>query len=313
MKVLIAVDGSPCSTVAVDLAASLDWPAGSTLHLVSALDSVRLAGPWAGLAPVDLSTVESALLVDVDALLGRLAERLASTGCAVVPHALIGRAPDSILEEAAEIRPDLLILGSRGFGPMRSLLLGSVSAEVVDHATCPVLIARSRTVSRVMLAQDGSLRARNAEDALADLHLFDALPVEVLSVARFHSVMPEPVAPGAQAGSIEAYHQAIGDTRQRYEEIGRSSAERLQRLGWDASWDVRGGDPAHVIVTEAENRGVDLVVMGTHGRTGVNRVVLGSVAHKILTHAHCSVLVVRGPVPAHADEPHRPLPARVGV
>ncbi len=159
---------------------------------------------------------------------------------------------------------------------------------------------RKRIVSRILLAHDGSPQARAAEDVLAGWPIFDRPPLEVLSVARYHSAMPDPIAPGAQEGSLEAYRQALGDTRQRYEEIAHSASERLERLGWQTTWDVRGGDPTHVIVEEAEARGIDLVVMGTHGRTGLNRMVLGSVAHKVLTHAHCSVLVVRGKVPGHA-------------
>lgn len=293
MKVLIAVDGSPCSDVAVDLVGGLDWPEGSTLRLVSALDTVRLAGPWAGLAPMDLSEVETALAGDLKVMLARVAARLQGKGRAVEYRAVLGRAADAILDQADDFGPDLIVVGSRGHGPMRTLLLGSVSAEIVDHAPCPVLVARSSEVSRVVLAHDGSAQARMAEDVLAEWPVFAGRPVEVLSVARLHSSMPDPLAPGSQEEAAEAYRQAVTDQRQRHEDIARASADRLRNHGLEAEWDVRAGDPAHVIIEEAESRHADLVVVGTHGRTGLDRIVLGSVAHNVLTHAHCSVLVVR--------------------
>jgi nucleotide-binding universal stress UspA family protein len=67
---------------------------------------------------------------------------------------------------------------------------------------------------------------------------------------------------------------------------------RLARAGRATTWNVREGDPARAIVDEAEARHADLIVMGTRGLTGFDRLVLGSVARNVLTHAHCSVLVV---------------------
>ena len=74
------------------------------------------------------------------------------------------------------------------------------------------------------------------------------------------------------------------------------------------TWAVRSGDPAHALIEEAEAKGADLIALGTHGRTGLDRLVMGSVARKVLTHAHCSVLIVRAgtPVAEAVAEPRSP-------
>jgi nucleotide-binding universal stress UspA family protein len=69
---------------------------------------------------------------------------------------------------------------------------------------------------------------------------------------------------------------------------------RLRRAGLEADAEVREGDPAHEIVLSARHHGAGLVVVGTRGQTGLRRLILGSVARKVLLHAPCSVLIVRG-------------------
>jgi nucleotide-binding universal stress UspA family protein len=75
---------------------------------------------------------------------------------------------------------------------------------------------------------------------------------------------------------------------------------RLRQAGLQADAEVREGDPAHEIVLSARQHGAGLVVVGTRGQTGLRRLILGSVARKVLLHAPCSVLIVRG---SHVSEP----------
>ena len=90
---------------------------------------------------------------------------------------------------------------------------------------------------------------------------------------------------------------ATDESRRHHEDVARDAAERLGVNGRDVSWAVRNGDPAHALIEEAEAKGADLIALGTHGRTGLDRLVMGSVARKVLTHAHCSVLIVRAGTP----------------
>ena len=73
-------------------------------------------------------------------------------------------------------------------------------------------------------------------------------------------------------------------------------AERVRAGGIEVEAQVREGYPATVIVEEAESRGADLIVLGTHGHTGIKHLLLGSIAERVVQHAHCPVLTVK-PVP----------------
>lgn len=142
MKVLLATDGSAHAEIALRLVASLAWPAGTAIRVVAALDTVHLAGPWATMAGEGLVDLQSESVDALGAIVGRAKGALATTGATVEGHVVLGRPSSVIVDGAAEFGADLIVVGSRGQGPIRTMLLGSVSAEVVDQARCPVLVAR---------------------------------------------------------------------------------------------------------------------------------------------------------------------------
>jgi len=106
--------------------------------------------------------------------------------------------------------------------------------------------------------------------------------------AELHHLLPAQPRPGREtrARMIESGISAA-------DAIARSSADRLTAAGVMASVELRMGDPAHQITLAAAAWAADIVVMGTRGRTGLERIVRGSVAHRVLQHAPCSVLIAR--------------------
>lgn len=301
MKVLLATDGSASSGVAVQLVAGLDWPTGTTIRIVTTLDTVRLAGPWATMTSYGLADLEASLLDELEAVLEDAEKVLAPTGATIERQVLLGRPSAALVDQASELGSDLIVVGNRGQGPLRTMLLGSVSAEVVDHAPCPVLVARGATLGRIVLAHDGSELARAAEDLLAGMPPLMGVPVEVVSVVRTHEPSADTLAPGTMGRSMEVYGTALDESRRHHEDVARAAAERLGHLGREATWTVRAGDPARTLIDEAQTKGADLIALGTHGRTGLDRLVMGSVARNVLTHAHCSVLIVRAGTPLVAS------------
>jgi nucleotide-binding universal stress UspA family protein len=181
---------------------------------------------------------------------------------------------------------------------IETMLLGSVSAEVVDEAPMPVLVARGRRLERVVLAWDGSTCAERAAGLLTAWPMFARSSVRVVSVADVEvpwwTGMAEPGAPDLAAIYLESAETA----RRLHDELATAMAERLRSHGLDAVADRREGDAATEILAAAREGAADLIVMGTHGRTGLARLILGSVARNVLQHAACSVLVLRAP-----DEP----------
>jgi nucleotide-binding universal stress UspA family protein len=145
---------------------------------------------------------------------------------------------------------------------------------------------------RILLATDGSSSAGAALDFLL------GFPFPAGSEAIVLSVIDNRSFPGD-----DEFGDAFGIALQETPEVQKGETERLlaaagQRLreaGWAESTQIRNGNPAEEIIQAAEEQGVDLVVLGSHGTTGIGRFLLGSVSDRVLSHAPCSVLIVRAP------------------
>ena len=188
---------------------------------------------------------------------------------------------------------DLIVVGHRGMGRWESMLLGSVSAEVVDHAPCPVLVARDDQLGPIVLADDGSCHARTAECVVLQWPLFSGLPVTVVTVSEDGFPYAAAVAPMLYSDTMTAYEASSAAERDARQAACEAAAKRLRDGGFDATAEVREGDAAHQIIASAREHDAGIIVVGTRGQTGLRRLVLGSVARNVLLHAPCSVLVVR--------------------
>jgi nucleotide-binding universal stress UspA family protein len=295
MKVLLATDGSAAAETALELAASITWPAESTIRLVSVIEPVEtiLSGAWTPALSQDIEDQVDELLASADVVLEHAARQLAGSGATIEREVMRGRAGSCVVEDATRFGADLIIIGSRGHGSIGSMLLGSVSAEVADHAPCPVLVARTPRLTRIILGTDGSQYAFAAEQWLRRWPIFSQAAIEVTSVAYLGMPWTSGLALSAYTGSGEDYadtgRQIIADHRQTAE----TAAERLSSAGLRATARVAEGDAAQELIRIAADDQADMIVLGTHGRTGLARLIMGSVARNVMLHAHCSVLIVR--------------------
>jgi nucleotide-binding universal stress UspA family protein len=198
----------------------------------------------------------------------------------------------AIVDAAARWEADLIVMGSRGRGRLRSMLLGSVAGEVSTHAHVPVLVARHPVVTRLVVATDGSDIASGIPDRLAAWGAFSGLPAEAVAVSIPDSPAFETIVTLYTLGN-ERLAARRQDLRERYRaDVERLSAG-LEAVGIPTTSHLRSGDPAHEILELATERGADLIVTGSRGLGAVDRLILGSVARNILTHAKASVLIVR--------------------
>jgi len=297
MRILLAVDGSRPADRARDLVAALPWREGGQVRIVSVAPARHeiLGVPWALAAPPDADdSDDQAMRVHRDALETAEREiRSARSDLLIEPVLVRGRAGTVIVDQAREMQADLIVVGHRGMGRWESMLLGSVSAEVVDHAPCPVLVARDDQLGPVVLADDGSCHARTAECVVLEWPLFSALPVTVVSVSEDGFPYAGAITPMLYTDTMAGYTVSIEAERASRLTECEAAARRLRDAGFDAIAEVREGDPAQQIITSAREHGAGTVVVGTRGQTGLRRLVLGSVARNVLLHAPCSVLVVR--------------------
>ncbi len=295
MRVLLAIDGSRPADRAREVVGALDWPAGTHIRVVAALEhrTDLFGAPWIPTSPEPAAKFERQIVYTLDTSLDAAERDLARPDRKVERILLRGRPASAIVDEAKSFGADLVVVGSRGHGPFEAMLLGSVSAEIVDHAPCPVLVVREAPVTSLLLADDGSRSARNAAHVLEAWPIFRPLPVTVLGVAEVDVPMSPGLAAGLYDEVLASYTASVDEARQQSLARAEATAETLSAAGYEASAVVREGDPAHEIVDLARDRRTGLIVMGTRGHTGLARLVLGSVARNVLLHAPCSVLVVR--------------------
>jgi monovalent cation/proton antiporter MnhG/PhaG subunit len=279
MQVVLAHDGSPSADVATQLVASVAWGAGAEIRVVGAIEgdiepaAVADAGSSAGDGPPDLA-----------AAIAAAAEALRSTS-AIVTHVIRRSDPaGAIAAEAAAVDADLVVVGTRGLGPVQAILAGSVAEAILDSAPGPVLVARGTAVRSVLLATDGSDTSEAAVDVVARWPMFEDVPIRVLSVATG----------GFQYGDVRTGGTLRGAAASaRQQRIADAAAMRLRKAGRRAVPRVRSGDAVATIRAVARAESADLIVLGTRGRTGLGRFLLGSVARDVLNATEGSVLIVR--------------------
>jgi len=288
MRVLVATDGSSGARAAVDWLARFFPAAGTTVTVVSV---AAAPGPTAGGDDGQLRAAAR-----------RVAERAAEEGRLVLAgrwpgadaRVLEGEPREELMRLAETERADLLVVGARGLGAVRRLLLGSVSLAMARHAPCPVLVVKGfpAGLETVIAAVDGSPHAFEAVRYLASLGLAHASRVLVVGVAEaIRWPKGSPVALSAQV------RQATRELRERrraeMEQALEQAAAHLRERAIAVEAVLLAGRPAEKIAETARARGAALVVVGARGLEGMMRLAIGSVSEAVLNDAPCPVLVVR--------------------
>jgi nucleotide-binding universal stress UspA family protein len=298
MRILLAVDGSTCSNRALELVQGFHLSSDSVIRVVAVHHPFTdaLAVSWASMggdASTNSETEDEAEIRILREAVARAEADLAVTGATVEGFLLNGRPATSIVDEAGVMDADLIVVGSRGHGRIATMLLGSTAAEIVDHAPCPVLVARHHHLAPVAFADDGSASAHHAEEVFTKWPIFAGTPVSVVTVAEVAVPVAAGFTPGLYDHVLESYTRSVDEARREVLAEADNEAHRLADAGYAATPVALEGDPATEIVRFAADRHIGTIVMGSRGHTGLARLILGSTARNVLLHASCSVLVVR--------------------
>lgn len=257
-RILLATDCSDFSAGAEKVAIAMAVKAGAHLAIMSA----ALKGKGVGSAKAHVDD---------------LAVKAEAEGVHCSTIVRTGADPyEEILAAADEAAADMIVVGRRGKRGLARLMLGDATLKVVGNARCSVMVvpkAAGMWSNRVLLSSDGSASSEAAAALAARIGKCCRTPITVLSV----EVPSHP--PSRQA---EAY------------EIVRRVVEKLSDDGAEVEAKVERGEPHQVIIDTARNRSADLIVLGSHGRTGLGRLLLGSNSGRVIAQATCPVLVVKG-------------------
>jgi nucleotide-binding universal stress UspA family protein len=282
-RILLATDGSPDAALAASVATDLSKRAGAELHLVHA---------WqVGVGPRLEAYLRSQAERATRALLEGQVREAKRMGASVAGlHLREGRPVEEILELCEELEPDLIVMGSRGLGPLGRLLLGSVCEGVVHHARDPVLVVRGGEGAwppeRVIIGDDGSAPARQAGQLAGWIGgLFGARGV----IVHVYLEMPEI---DEQVRALDP--RAADDALRRAErDLEARAGELEEALRSHPQVEIAVGDAAFVLLEEAreDDERRALIAVGSRGLGPVGRMRLGSTSTKVLRAARGPVLV----------------------
>ncbi|MBF0518753.1 MAG: universal stress protein [Nitrospirae bacterium] len=267
-SILLAVDGSDYSKGAVEEAILLAKSCSIklTMLFVQGLNDGFETG---GMTFVE--TMDRRLDVYFDTVREKAAEEN------VELEIIIRRTSDAyrgIVDEAIERSSDIIIMGRRGMTGLKRMIMGSVTAKVLAYSPCKVLVVPKETEvqgEHIMLATDGSKFSAAAE--LEAINMAARCPF----VRSFHAV--------SVASTKEKMPEALRNL-ERVKEMATKRGVKVETL-------ALVGEPYKAVVNASMESGADLVVMGSHGRTGIEKLLMGSVAERVVALAPCSVLVIK--------------------
>ncbi|MFC6786168.1 universal stress protein [Halobaculum halobium] len=300
-EIVVATDGSDPADAAVETGLALSGALGARLHACTVVD------PFAtGQRVTDLRAARE----DADDRVTAIAELARDAGIDAEPVVREGTPHRELSAYLNDAGADLLVIGTHGRGGARRALLGSVAEKLVRTVDVPVLVVHGGDLpgedgprwsadAEILLATDGSDAAATAERT--GVALAGALGAHLSAV----SVVNEAGAVANVGGGLLT-DETVSAVRRALDERASDAVDavvaRARETGIDADGEVIGGEPSRAICGYASDAGADVIVVGTHGRGGIRRVVLGSVAERVIRGADRPVLVVPAAAGAFAEE-----------
>jgi len=265
-KLLVATDRSPFSEGAISAAINFAKHCSSRLYVMTVVET-NPEYETAGAELLQTETEEAARYLA--ALKARALQEVPSC------EAIFRRGDSAsrlIVEEAAQKKVDMIAVGRRGRHGLEKVLLGSATAKIIGHAPCKVLVvprAAGIECKNILVATDGSEHARTAATEAIEIAKRCGSRLTAISVAPSEG---EKEKARANAANVVPAAQQAGIHVETMTPVGK---------------------PHEIIAATAKGMGVDLIVMGAYGKTGLKRLLMGSTTEKVIRLAGCAVLVAK--------------------
>lgn len=314
MRLLIGFDGSACAMAALDDLKRAGLPRNAEA-VILAISEMWLPAPFTPQA-AGISEISSS-----DPILNNSKSRQAAAAVAPVSETFAlaleakarleanfptwsiraeeaaGSPSHEILSRAAELKPDLIVVGCHGRSALGGFLLGSVSQKVVNEARCTVRVSRGTAWKdgspvRIVIGLDGTPGSELAIKAVASRVWPTSSAVRLVTVVDPHNAA---VRENRVSGLKKNPPKLRKMTRDVVEKFMKDAAKKLRSRLLSVSTRIEEGDPKRVLIADAEEWGADCIFIGASAAENVlERFLLGSVATAIVARAQCSVEVVRG-------------------
>jgi|SRR6185437_15433305 len=294
MKILLAIDSSSVSQNVIAEAATRPWPSRTrfcVLHIVDVLGMGR------SLAMIDEEKRSG------QALVAAAAEKLIRAGRETSTDILVGFPRKSVVQYAQEWGADFVMVGSHGQGALLRFLLGSVAQAVLRTAPCSVEVVRRRIDEssssrgiKILISVDGSEGASAAAKSVASRPWPAGSQVKIISAVQLLVPGNELMMSSSAIYPTSLLEEVWGEVRSSAREAVAETRKMLEAAGMKipAGETTPEGDPRVVLLAQAKEWDADLIVLGSYGRRGMDRILMGSVSESVALHAHCSVEVIRG-------------------
>jgi len=289
---VVATDFSDDAACAIGWATEIARQHGARVALVHAFVADAVPAPeFVPLPPQYYDQIHGDALARLEAEAAQIRAAGVAVQCELVlSHPVLG-----VLDVARRHGATLIVAGTRGRTGWKRVLLGSTAGRLVRDAACPVLTVhrhdtgQPRPLRTVVVPTDFSEDAALAADAAARLL---CVPGDGHKLVLLHAFrVPVEAAHLPATVLLDAIRQTSEDAQASLDELAAS----LRRPGLAVEAVAREGYPPDVVLDHAAAIGADLIAMGTHGRSGVGRAVLGSTAERVVATAPCPVLTVRRP------------------
>jgi nucleotide-binding universal stress UspA family protein len=285
-RLLLATDSSEFSEGAIREAIRMAKRCGSKLTAISVIETNP---EFESTAPQVLEKMEKEVRVHLNSVQARAKQE--GVACEIAVH----EGEDSykyIVDEAATQKSTMIIMGRRGKKGFRRLVMGSTTSWTIGHAPCSVLVVpRNAQVEfkSIVVATDGSPYSTAAASEAIGIAKRNSAKLAVLAVVPTDIALPTDI----DFAAIQ--REKLADQEmQAAEKNAKAVKEAAQKAGVDVQAFVMSGKPADAIMEIAKDKSADLLVVGSHGRTGLDRLLMGSVAERVIVLSSCAVLVVKG-------------------
>lgn len=278
-KILVAFDGSESSKNALKQAIALAKREQSWIKVLAVVPDYE-----GDLELVGVSNLKETLQGPTDKLVSEAHEIADALSAKILTDVQQGEAYERIVDVAEDENCDLIVMGRRGLRRLERMLIGSVTARVISHSDRNVLVVpRGIEINwkNICLATDGSSHSEAAlERAIAYTKEMDGR-LSVVTVVDMH--------PEFYAEATDVVDEMGIRARKVLDEV----AAKITDAGLSAETHLLRGDPAQEITEQAMEAGCGIIFVGSRGRSGIKKMILGSVAEKIIGLAHCPVFVAK--------------------